>query len=82
MQVEALSLAIIWVWFGPYHNARLNALRGRRTVSALQLSSHQELYGWTDQDSGADTGIVTLGGHAWEQASKSALGLAVWRALT
>jgi glycosyltransferase involved in cell wall biosynthesis len=69
------GLAVLWAKYGPYHFARLEALRqlvGADRVHALEFSNHSEDYLWERQKS--VSGVITLcPGIAVEQLSFTAV---------
>ncbi len=65
-QVAQPRLAILWVHFGPYHLARLRALRQRCPVTAIEFASGQQTYGW---QSDMSEEVITLSDTAYESVS-------------
>src|SRR5262245_41527389 len=55
------SIGILWMQYGPYHLARLQALRRWAypiTVQALEISNRSRDYGW--ERSPVDANLITL----------------------
>ena len=49
-ELSPLPLAVVWAQYGPYHFARIEALRrllGHENVFAIELSNQTSQYGWT-----------------------------------
>src|ERR1700739_4542541 len=76
--MQPKKLAVLWVHFGPYHLARLHALRQRCTVTAIAFASGQEMYGWHSDVNGE---VITLDGAVYEHAGSSRAFLRLWRSL-
>ena len=72
-------VAVIWINLGPYHIARVRAMREHFEVSAIELSAHQRQYGWKPE---ASEEILTLSDKSWEDTPALAVSLKLWRALT
>lgn len=56
-----VPLAVVWAQYGPYHFARIEALRklaGRENIVAIELSNQTSQYGWTRASSDRD--LITL----------------------
>jgi 1,2-diacylglycerol 3-alpha-glucosyltransferase len=73
------GIAILWVHFGPYHVARLAALRSRCcNVTAIQFAQSQEKYGWS-MEGGPD--LISLSSAAHERTSFYRRFRSLWRVL-
>jgi glycosyltransferase involved in cell wall biosynthesis len=73
------KLAIIWTHFGPYHMARIQALKIYFDVRAIELASDQRLYRWSSEET--DTSVHTLTSGDWEDQNKVLVTVKVWREL-
>jgi 1,2-diacylglycerol 3-alpha-glucosyltransferase len=72
-------LAIIWTNFGPYHLARILALKNDFDVQPIELANYQRLYRWDKENS--EVPIHTLRDGAWEDQSQLGVALDIWRKL-
>jgi glycosyltransferase involved in cell wall biosynthesis len=72
-------LAVIWTNFGPYHMARIRAMKPLFDVKAIELASDQRLYRWWKDDREESTYTLTTGD--WEDQSKLRIALKLWRTL-
>jgi glycosyltransferase involved in cell wall biosynthesis len=73
------TLAVVWAQFGPYHLARLKALKqelGPATVIGVEIGSHTVTYPWQRNSWGAG-GVVTL---LTDTSAEQAQALRVYRA--
>jgi glycosyltransferase involved in cell wall biosynthesis len=77
---ERERLAIIWNNFGPYHMARIQALKAHFDVIAIELASDQRLYRWWRGD--VDESVQTLTSGAWEDQDKLRVAIELWRKLS
>ena len=55
-----MRIALLFRSYGPYHLARLNALRQRHSVLALEYSDADSDYGWQETDRKREAGVITL----------------------
>jgi len=63
------SIAIVWAQYGPYHFARVAALRqhaGDMTIHALELANHTGDYAW-QRGSGVDSVITVCPNSVYEE---------------
>jgi 1,2-diacylglycerol 3-alpha-glucosyltransferase len=72
-------LAVIWTSFGPYHMARIRAIKSLFDVHAIELASDQRLYRWWRDDREESAYTLTTGD--WEDQSKLEIALKLWRTL-
>lgn len=72
-------LAVIWTNFGPYHMARIRAMKPLFDVYAIELASDQRLYRWWKDDQENSTCTLTKGD--WEDQSKLRVALKLWHTL-
>ncbi|WP_245279949.1 glycosyltransferase family 4 protein [Hyphomicrobium sp. 99] len=55
-----MRIALLFRSYGPYHLARLNALRQRHSVLALEYSDFDGDYGWDERERKRDAGVIAL----------------------
>lgn len=72
------KVALLWVHFGPYHLARLRAIRQRCAITAIQFAAGQQIYGWQSEP---NPEVLTLGNEAHEHAGSLKTSLQLWRLL-
>jgi glycosyltransferase involved in cell wall biosynthesis len=72
-------LAVIWRNFGPYHLARIRAVKPFFDVRAIELASDERLYRW--RRSQPDTSSHTLTQGAWEDQSGLLVATKLWQML-
>ncbi len=77
-QAEVPRVALLWVHFGPYHLARLRALRRNCHVTAIQFASSQEMYGWRTN---INAELITLRTETYRAASSLEGFLRLWTIL-
>lgn len=56
-EVSPLPLAVVWAQYGPYHFARIEALRrllGQSEIFAIELSNQTSQYGWSRTQTSED----------------------------
>jgi 1,2-diacylglycerol 3-alpha-glucosyltransferase len=70
-------VAVIWTNFGPYHIARIEALRAFFDVRAIELASDERLYRWWRAEPDASSYTLTQG--AWEDQGRFAVAGKLWR---
>jgi glycosyltransferase involved in cell wall biosynthesis len=70
------KVSVVWAQFGPYHLARLKALRavfGEKNLLGVEIGSRTSTYAW-ERDPSLATGVVTLmPGQAAEDVSAAAI---------
>lgn len=71
-------MAVLWVHFGPYHLARLRALRQKCEVAAIEFASGQQMYGWQSE---ASSEVITLSRTVYERGGSFANVIRLWGAL-
>lgn len=72
----------MWVNFGPYHLARLSALRDVVDISAIEFASAQTQSGWKPQRATHSMAITTLSEGAYENQNTLNLCVAAWKAMS
>jgi glycosyltransferase involved in cell wall biosynthesis len=72
-------LAIIWTNFGPYHMARIGALKPYFDVKAIELASGQRKYKWWRGES--DASVHTLTSGDWEDQNIFLVTVKLWQRL-
>ena len=72
-------LSVIWTNFGPYHMARIRALKPFFDVKAIELASDQRLYRWWRGD--PDDAVYTLTEGDWEDQDRLHVARRVWQTL-
>jgi 1,2-diacylglycerol 3-alpha-glucosyltransferase len=72
-------LALIWTNFGPYHMARIRAVKPFFDVKAIELTSNERLYHWWRGEPDASIHTVVQG--AWEEHNGLVLARKLWRLL-
>jgi 1,2-diacylglycerol 3-alpha-glucosyltransferase len=72
-------LAVIWTSFGPYHVARIRAMRPLFDVMAIELASHERFYRWWRGE--PDGSTYTLAQGALEDQRALTLARKLWRLL-
>jgi 1,2-diacylglycerol 3-alpha-glucosyltransferase len=70
-------VAVIWTNFGPYHIARIEALKAVFDVRAIELASDERLYRWWRVEPDACSYTLTQG--AWEDQVRLAVAGKLWR---
>jgi glycosyltransferase involved in cell wall biosynthesis len=73
------QLAVIWTNFGPYHMARIQAMKPFFDVKAIELASDQRLYRWWRGE--PDDVVHTLTSGDWEDQNRLLVALKLWRRL-
>jgi len=69
---------VLWVHFGPYHLARLRALRQKCEVAAIEFASGQQMYGWQSEGSSE---VITLDHAVHEGGGAFRSAIRLWRVL-
>ncbi len=72
-------VAVIWTSFGPYHLARIQAMKACFDVRAIELASDERLYRWWRGAPDASSYTLTQG--AWEDQGKIVVTGKLWRLL-
>ena len=72
------KVALLWVHFGPYHLARLRALRQKCEVAAIEFASGQQMYGW---QSDVNSEVITLNHDVYERGGFFTSAFRLWRVL-
>ena len=72
------KVALLWVHYGPYHLARLRALRQRFDVTAIQFATGQQMYGWQSE---SNPEVLTLNDRVYENAGSVKTFLQLWHLL-
>src|SRR5215471_15162012 len=73
--------AVIWANFGLYHFARANAMSSTCDLLAIELASHQRMYGWRVSSALPAAQMTTLTAGALEDQSKIKMSFRLWRVL-
>jgi glycosyltransferase involved in cell wall biosynthesis len=71
-------VAVLWVHFGPYHLARLRALRQKCEVAAIEFASGQQMYGWRSE---SNSEVITLDRTVYERGGSFPNAIRLWRVL-
>lgn len=72
------KVAVLWVHFGPYHLARLRAVRQRCKVAAIEFASGQQMYGWQSEGSSE---VITLDHAVHERGGSFRNAIRLWSVL-
>ncbi len=72
------KVAVLGVHFGPYHLARLRALREKCEVAAIEFASGQQMYGWQSK---GNSEIITLNESNYESSGSFRNAIRLWRTL-
>jgi len=72
------KVAVLWVHFGPYHLARLRAVRQKCEVAAIEFASGQQMYGWQSE---ASSEVITLDRAVHERGGSFRNALRLWSVL-
>ncbi len=72
-------LAVIWRNFGPYHLARIRAVKPFFDVRAIELASDERLYRWWRDEPDALSYTLTQG--AWEDQRRTIVARKLWKML-
>ncbi len=72
-------LAVIWTNFGPYHLARIQAVKRLFDVRAIELASDERLYRWWRREPDASAYTLTQG--AWEDQRGLFVARKLWQML-
>lgn len=73
--------AVIWANFGLYHFARAHAMSSACDLLAIELASHQRMYGWQISRALPGAQMTTLTAGAFEDQSKIKMSFRLWRVL-
>jgi len=71
-------VAVLWVHFGPYHLARLRAVREKCEVAAIEFASGQQMYGWQSEGSAE---MITLDHAVHERGGSFRNAVRLWSVL-
>jgi 1,2-diacylglycerol 3-alpha-glucosyltransferase len=73
------KVAVIWTNFGPYHIARIQAMRALFEVRAIELASDERLYRWWRGQPDASSYTLTQG--CWEDQRAVVVARKLWQLL-